>query len=91
MCAGWDAFVSLGPVRSLLDSARARARCGRRFAKSFFNLVVRDFRRFGDIRLVRLAKRLDQIESLRVADTRERFQQTRGSARRIVRSSRRAV
>ena len=33
MCEGWGAFVSLGSVRSLLNSSRARARRGRGFAK----------------------------------------------------------
>src|ERR1044072_6654139 len=75
MCEGWDAFVSLEPVRSLLSSSRARARCGRWFAESFLNLVVRDLRGLGDVLLVRFKKRLDQIECLGVANTREHFQQ----------------
>src|SRR6185369_4405350 len=86
MCEGWDAFVSLGPVRSLLNSSRARACRGRRFAKSFLNLVVCRFRGFSNILLVRLAKWFDQIESLRVADTCERFQQAGTDSRRVVRS-----
>jgi len=47
---------------------------------------VRDFRGFGDILLVRLEKRFNQIESLRIADMCERFQNARIDSRRVVRS-----
>ena len=45
-------ILRLRPVRSLLDSSRARARRGRGFAEAFFDLVVRDLGGFGDVRLM---------------------------------------
>jgi len=57
MCEDSGAFVSLGPVRSLLNSSRARARRGRRFAESLLDLVVRGFRRFSDIGYQRFLSR----------------------------------
>jgi hypothetical protein len=46
------AFVSLGTVRGLLDSSRARAVVAARVRESFLDLVVSDLGSFGDVRLV---------------------------------------
>src|ERR1041384_4429505 len=95
MCEGSRAFFAIffAPWRIsvrnpslmlwLLNSARACARRRRRFTKSFLNLVVGDFRGFSNILLVRLEKRVDQIEGLRVADTGECFQQSGIDSRRV--------
>src|SRR5262249_49953984 len=58
--------------------------CRSGLSQTFLDLVVSDLCGFGYVRLVRLAKRLDQIQRLDVADMAQRFEQTRGNARRVV-------
>src|ERR1041385_5715295 len=76
----------LGTVRNLLDGSRTRACRRRRFADAFLDLIVSILGSFGDVRLMRLTERLHDLECLRVADLRERFQKTRVDAR-LVRGS----
>src|SRR6185369_414777 len=67
----------LWSIRRLLDSSRAGAcrRCGR-FTEALLDLVVSSLGGLGDVRLVRFAERLDQLERLRVAGVCERFEQS---------------
>src|ERR1043165_1846711 len=69
----------------LLHCTRSHARLARGgFAQTFLDLVVGELGCFGDVQLVRFAKRFDQIECLGVANAAERFEQTGVYAWRVV-------
>src|SRR5215217_3512590 len=77
----------LWSIRGLLNSSGAGAYCCcGRLAEALLDIVVSDLSGFGDVRLMRLAKRRDELECLRVAYAREGFEQSGVDARRVVRA-----
>src|SRR6185369_17054607 len=76
---------NLWTIRRLLNGSGAGTHCScGRLAETLLDFIVSDLGGFGDVRLVRLAKRRNKLERLRIADAREDFKQPGVDARRVV-------